>query len=132
MEENVLTTEEVLTQLEAFKTYQKQITAEREFHELYPDIDVGDLPDEITEQAESGIPLAAAYALYERKQFMARKKANKINLENAQRSSGNIEHDGSSDGTFTFEQIKNMSAEEVRRYYEQIMESLEKNLNKKH
>jgi len=108
------------------ETTEKELTDEKEFHELYPDVEIEDLPDEVLEQSQNGIPLAAAYALYERKQFMARKKANKVNQDNARKSPGNIAHDGSNDGTFTFDQIKKMSADEVRKHYEQIIDSLNK------
>ncbi|MCL2518987.1 MAG: hypothetical protein FWF15_10535 [Oscillospiraceae bacterium] len=126
MEENVLTTEELLNQLEAYKQSEKNLAEEKEFRELYPDVEIEDLPDEVSGHTDEGLPLAAAYALYERKQFMANKKADKVNLENAQKSPGNIKHDGTNDGTFTFEQIKKMSADEVRRNYDSIIASLEK------
>ena len=50
-----------------------------DFGRLFPDVAIRDVPDSVWQQRERGIPLNAAYALYERESRMAQAKANEIN-----------------------------------------------------
>ncbi len=99
-----------------------------EFCELYPDIDVDNLPEEVA--AQTTLPLAAAYALYERKRLRAAQLAAQANAENEQKSSGAIHHDGEGDGEYTIDQIRRMSAGQVHRNYQSILHSLKRTKQK--
>lgn len=97
-----------------------------EFTELFPDVKIADIPDEVFARAvNEDIPLVAAYTLYDRKVYMDNLKVEEFNKKNASNSPGKIKHDGASEGLFTLEQIKRMSPKEVDKYYDQIIKSLE-------
>lgn len=103
---------------------------DEEFIELYPDVTIEDIPEEVFERAETdGIPLVATYALYHRKLFMAQRKIEEFNKKNSEKSPGKIKHDGVSEKLYTLDQIKRMAPVDVAKNYDQIMKSLE-NLNK--
>jgi len=95
-----------------------------EFCALYPEVDLASLPEEVT--AQSALPLAAAYALYERRRAREAARAQAANLENAQKSSGSAHHDGESDGEYSLEQIRRMTPAQVRTRYQTILHSLKK------
>lgn len=96
-----------------------------EFAELYPDIPVTSLPDSIWKSFKSGIPLAAAYALYEKKEAVAREKALNVNAKNKQLSSGSL-YSKSNDEFFTPAEVRAMSASEVKANYAKIITSMSK------
>ncbi len=101
-----------------------RLAQEEEFSALYPDIALSALPDCVTQDAS--LPLAAAYALYERRCHQTAQKARAQNEVNLQKSAGAVRHDGASQGEFSLTQIKQMTGKEVRKYYSDVLRSLRK------
>ena len=94
-----------------------------EFSELYPDKNVNSLPDSVWESVRSGIPLAAAYALYEKKTALRAEAAKNTNEKNSLSSTGAVGKGGSV-GAFSPDEVRAMSREEVRKNYSKIIESM--------
>lgn len=95
----------------------------REFAALYPDVDMASLPDTIWEEVGRGIPLAAAYALSERRRQLATEEANRSNRENRLRSAGAVIHRETD--YFSPEEVRAMTQSEVRANYEVIKRSMQ-------
>lgn len=93
-----------------------------EFQTLYPDTPLSDLTDGVWEDVRRGIPIAAAFALAEKKRSYTQELAQKSNLENRQRSSGAL-HRTESD-YFSPGEVRAMSRDEVRQNYQKIMSSM--------
>ena len=110
----------------------KQWELDAEFAELFPDVTLEDIPEEVFVRAESeNLPLTASYALYERKIYVGKLKIEEFNKKNSVKSPGKIKHDGSAEITFTLDEIKRMSPADVAKHYDQIIKSLEnKNIKK--
>ena len=96
-----------------------------EFSELYPGVSLSSLPDSIWQSVKKGVPLAAVYALEVRKAELDTLRAQKINTLNRNMSSGALEGDSRSD-YFTPDQVRAMSAAEVRANYTKIVNSMSK------
>lgn len=93
-----------------------------EFHELYPNVSLSSLPDEVWEAMEKGIPLSAAYAYVDRCRQKREEIAKKSNLENSERSTGCIRNE--TKNYFSPAEVRSMTAEEVRKNYSLIMQSM--------
>ena len=103
---------------------QQRKRADREdFRSLYPEVSMDTLPKEVQ---DASIPLAAAYALYCRKQERQQQLAAEENQRTRQLTSGALHHDGGGDGEFTVEEIRRMSPAAVRQHYTDILRSLKK------
>lgn len=90
-----------------------------EFRELYPDVALDAIPEDVT---ASELPLAAAYALYERRRARLRERADAENERNAGRSAGSVS-DGDG-GHFTPDEVRRMSRDEIRRNYDKVISSM--------
>ena len=95
-----------------------------EFLELYPDADFKDLPDSVWKDVGRGVPLAAAFALFERKRFCTEQKAFAYNTLNSQRSAGGLEATPSD--YYSPNEVRAMTPSEVRANYDKIMRSMQK------
>ncbi len=95
-----------------------------ELYSLYPDADLRSLPDSVWEDVRRGIPLAAAYALAERRRFCTAQKAEASNLRNRRRSAGAL--DPTESDYFSPAEVRSMTAAEVKRNYTNIMRSMQK------
>ena len=114
------------SELEQTRTIHARMAAELgEFQALFPEINVSSLPESIWEQVKSGIPLAASYALYEKKCNLERAHAAKINSQNAKMTPGAAGKDTSAE-YFSPDEVRIMSQAEVRKYYQKIRESMKK------
>lgn len=110
--------------LEENRTLYEKLHAEcAEFSELYPDVPISALPDDIWKSFRAGIPVAAAYALYEKKEAVARAKAESINSKNKDLSSGSL-GTSKSEEFFSPAEVKAMSPAEVRANYTKIINSM--------
>ena len=95
------------------------------FKELFPGIDKENIPDSVKAEAdEKGLPLIAAYAIYERRRQLAVAAAEAHNRINAGRSSGSLGKSDNFGEALSIEQIRAMSPTEVRKHYKQIMKTL--------
>ena len=95
-----------------------------EFSTLYPSVALESLPDEVWESVGKKIPLAAAYALAERRRQVREETAAQINRQNKQRSAGSVS--GTENNYFSPTEVRAMSQAEVRRNYSKIVESMQK------
>ena len=121
---------EQIAKLEALKETEARILAEiGDFVVLFPDVPVEELPDEVWEGVRAGAPLAAAYALYEKKKYAEAKRIAAINAKNASRSPGAAGTDTASE-YFTPDEVRRMSRAEVHANYSKIKESMKKWMQK--
>ena len=115
-------------EIAALRTELRQKREEKELLSLFPELEGATLPDEVTAMAETGIPLAASYALFycqtQRKQQLAAEEQ----VKNHGRSSGSLGSGdgGAGEGGFTLAEISMMSPKEVRKHYREILRSLER------
>ncbi|MBQ8431388.1 MAG: hypothetical protein IJX28_00740 [Clostridia bacterium] len=95
-----------------------------EFGVLYPEVSFATLPDSVWEDVRHGIPLAAAYALAERRRSHTAQSALQSNQQNATRSAGALE--GTQADYFSPAEVRAMNQSEVRANYHKIMQSMQK------
>ena len=95
-----------------------------EFCELYPNVSIEACNDRVWCAVEAGVPLAAAYALEERRNAVRRQTAALSNAQNRDRSVGRI-RDNQQD-FFTPDEVRSMNAQDVRSNLSKIMLSMKK------
>ncbi|MBQ9784524.1 MAG: hypothetical protein IJW29_03385 [Clostridia bacterium] len=95
-----------------------------EFCSLYPDVSLASCSDAVWGAVENGTPLAAAYALEERRRILTAARAADANEQNQGRSTGRVR--GSTGEFFTPEEVRAMSQNEVRINLSKIMKSMKK------
>ena len=118
-----------LTQLRAEIAARDELLARiggecEEFRMLYPDTALSALPDSIWEDVRRGIPIAAAWALSERRRMLTAQKAEEYNRLNDARSSGALT--GTEPDYFSPTEVRAMTQSEVRANYQKIMRSMQK------
>ena len=94
-----------------------------EFRELYPDTDIESLPSEVIESVDAGIPLAAAYALYEKRLKKHNSDVAAHNKSTRADSFGSVGKAAESD-YFTPDEVRAMTQGEVRANYSKILKSM--------
>ncbi len=105
-----------------------QILSERvsrecvEFERYFPDVSLRHVPEEVWGQVHTGVPLSAAYALYEKKQEQQKAVIEQRSAKNAAFSSGTLDSAGQE--YFSPAQVRAMSRSEVRENYDRIFESM--------
>jgi hypothetical protein len=114
---------ELEEELERRDTLSARMTREcAEFEQYFPDVSLRKLPNSVWAQVRQGVPLAAAYALYERGLQNERAEAERQNERNAQRTAGLPSCAGAN--YFSPAQVRAMSRDEVREHYDRIFESM--------
>ena len=93
-----------------------------QFRALYPDVSEDAIPDAVWEEARGGLPLEAAYALYERREALRRTAAEAVNKKNAQGAWGRA--DTEADGFLSPDEVREMTPEEVRANLARITASM--------
>ena len=118
-----------LSDLKAYIEYQKTkenraLSDLDEFRRLYPDTDINTIDSTVWKKVENGLPLSAAYALFEREEMLKQSLADEVNLRNSISSAGSA---GSSPRLdyFSPEEVKTMSSDEVRQNYANIRRSMD-------
>ena len=94
-----------------------------EFRALYPDADTEALPEDVLKSVEAGLPLAAAYALYEKRMQKRSADIAAHNESTRQVSFGSVGKSPESD-YFTPDEVRAMSQGEVRANYSKILQSM--------
>lgn len=118
--------EQLKSELENSRAAYERLSSEcADFSELYPEVPVTALPDSVWNSFKSGVPLAAAYALYEKREKMAASKAANVNEKNKELSSGSL-NSSKSEEFFSPAEVRAMSAAEVRANYAKIITSMSK------
>lgn len=114
---------ELEEELERRDTLTARMTREcEEFEQYFPDVSLRKLPDSVWSQVHAGVPLAAAYALYERGLQNERARAECQSARNLQHTAGLPSSAGAS--YFSPAQVRAMSRDEVREHYDRIFESM--------
>ena len=93
-----------------------------EFEAYFPEISLRSLPESVWTQVHAGVPLAAAYALYERGLQNQKKKAEE-QAARAKNCSVGLPGAGE-EHYFSPAQVRAMSRREVRENYDRIFESM--------
>ncbi|MBO7249740.1 MAG: hypothetical protein J6V42_00510 [Clostridia bacterium] len=107
------------------KVRERYVAEFREFSEIFGKDTLDNVPESVWERVEAGVPLAAAYALYEKKNALLLEKAEAVNKKNAAMTTGEI-NNATVSGFFSPSEVKAMSAKEVRKNYDLIIESMKK------
>lgn len=95
-----------------------------EFRTLYPDVSLKALPDSVWNDVGRGIPIAAAYALAEKRRMYTEAEAEKRNKENKLRSAGSLA--ATENEYFSPAEVRAMTSHEVHENYQKIMRSMQK------
>lgn len=95
-----------------------------EFQELYPEVSLSAVPDEVWDSVKHGVPLSAAFALSERRRSRLEACAQQSNRSNLASSAGELREHTS--GYFSFDEVKHMSRAEIRQNYDRILLSMQK------
>ena len=121
LREQVTSLRETLASQKA--AYQRAGAEYAEFFTLFPAVSLSALPDDVWQSVQKGVPLAAAYALEERRAAVQAEKAQKVNQINREKSSGALNPTGNSDN-FSLAEVRGMTPDEVRANFDKIMESV--------
>ena len=117
------------SELEAYKNAaaeQEAIAKQiNEFSELFPDVSVRSIPDEVWDSVKQGNSLAAAYSVYERRIAEAARRIELINQKNAEKAAG-VAGKNLTQEFFSADDVRKMSPSEVRANYAKIRRSMEK------
>jgi len=114
------------SQLDEERAIYSRINAEcAEFAELYPGVPISSLSDSIWDSVKKGVPIAAAYALAERRASVADMKANAVNSANRLLSSGSIDPHASEE-YYSPDEVRSMTPAQVRANYSKIISSMSK------
>jgi hypothetical protein len=101
----------------------RRIRELEDFNRLFPNIPITDLPESVTALTDQGVPLAAAYALYEKELATTRARADEINRKNAFLSAGKAGTQTANE-FFTPDEVRSMSPRQVHENYSKIRESM--------
>lgn len=96
-----------------------------EFSELFPDVSPDKIDDLVWESVKNGVPLAAAYALYDKKRSAEKRSAEAVNEKNSASAAGSVKGAGG-DEYFSPAEVRAMSRGEVRANFDKIMSSMKK------
>ena len=95
-----------------------------EFQTLYPNTSLDALDESVMADVRRGIPVAAAYALSERRRIRAEEQAALSNAENSRRTAGAIH--ATDEDYYSPDEVRKMSRSEVRENYPKILASMKK------
>ena len=101
----------------------RKIKEYAEFRELFPRVDPAELDPQVLESVENGVPLCAAYALYEKR--MAAKNAAAMAHNKATKRDGFGSVGRGSEGDFySPDEVRAMTQSEVKQNYQKILRSM--------
>ena len=90
----------------------------------YPETPLSSLPDAVWADVQAGVPMAAAFALAERRRLRLEEKAAKSNAENKKTAPEGLF--GGEKCYFSPSEVRAMSPAQVRANYEKIIYSMQK------
>ena len=96
-----------------------------EFKRLFPGVSVKDLPETVRESVNSGVPLAAAYALFEKRRAAELADAENVNLRNSELSVGSVKKAASNEIYYSPREVREMSPDEVHENFSAILKSMD-------
>lgn len=95
----------------------------KRFRESFPDVDSDSIPESVWADVQAGIPLAYAYALYSVTLDGINKIASRVNRRNGDLEARAVSN-GSTEPSFTKEQVEKMSGKEVKSNYKSILKAM--------
>lgn len=95
------------------------------FCERFPEVRAEQIPDSVWEEVTSGMDLPHAYAYYLVTQEKDSGRAEEVNRGNSARSAAAL-GDGSTEPSFTREEVERMSRKDVAKNYKNILRSMSK------
>lgn len=101
---------------------QEEIAA---FRERFPEVRAEDIPESVWEEVAGGMDLNHAYAFFLIAQKADGGTADEVNRDNSARSAAALS-EGSTEPSFTREQVEGMSAKDVAKNYRNILRSMGK------
>lgn len=131
--------QEVVAELEQAKTLRKesrdakkkeQASLKRKediaaFRKQFPQVKAQEIPDSVWEEVAGGMDLLHAYAYYLLTKESSGGHAEQVNLDNSERSAA-ATGDGSTEPSFTREEVEKMSRGDVKKNYKSILRSMSK------
>lgn len=96
-----------------------------EFSALFPDVTLDSVSESVWENVKRGVPLAAAYALYDRKNHLAEREAALANERNRAASAGSV-GGAPTEEFYSPAEVRAMSREEVSANFDKITASMKK------
>lgn len=131
--------EDVIAELEQAKLLRKenretkkkeQAAAKRKedidaFRKQFPEVKAQEIPESVWEEVAGGMDLLHAYAYYMLTKESDGGHAQQVNLDNSQRSAA-ATGDGSTEPSFTREEVEKMSRGDVKKNYKNILRSMSK------
>lgn len=114
--------EELVAKRNAFERMTREIN---DFSELFPSTPLSTLPDSVWESVSAGVPLAAAFALYEKRSAAILADAERANAQNKATSTGSVGR-STTESFFSPSDVRAMSREEIRKNYSTILDSMKK------
>lgn len=100
----------------------KEISA---FRAQFPDLPAAEIPEEVWEEVASGMDLLHAYAFYLMTNGKKGTRAEDVNKGNLARSAPAL-GEGSTEPSFTREEVERMSQKDVKKNYKNILRSMGK------
>ena len=102
---------------------ERSAAQKKELLELFPEADPESLPDSVAEQYKNGVPLAAAYALYEHIKRIEQKRAEELSKKNAKLFHGELGNN-TKNSYYTAEEVRAMSRDQVKLNFSSIIDSM--------
>ena len=94
-----------------------------EFRELFPHADPSELSSEVLAMVDTGVPLCAAYALYEKRLSVQNAAATAHNKATKRGGFGSVGR-GSEEEFYTPDEVRAMTQSEVKQNYQKILRSM--------
>ena len=94
-----------------------------EFKELFPHVELSELSPEVLAMVGGGVPLCAAYALYEKRLSVKNEAVAAHNNATRQGGFGSVGQ-GTEEEFYTPDEVRAMTQSEVKRNYQKILRSM--------
>ena len=92
--------------------------------EMFPDIKLDSVPEELWEMVSQGESLLGAYCILLCKENLEKEKAQEKDRENSAKTPPAVKSGGEKPEFFTREAVSKMTREQVRKHYDKIVESM--------
>lgn len=123
--EKKLSAEEELEALRRENEMRDKVTRDIDrLWEMFPDIKLDSVPEELWEMVSQGESLLGAYCILLCRDGLEKEKAQKKDRENSAKTPPAVKSGSESPEFFTREAVSKMSRAEVRKHYDKIVESM--------
>ncbi|MBQ9921446.1 MAG: hypothetical protein IJO52_04605 [Clostridia bacterium] len=124
-DENKLTAEQELENLRRENEMKDKVTKDIDrLWEMFPDISLDSVPEELWDMVSQGESLLGAYCILLCKDKLEREKAQQKDRENSAKTPPAVKSGSERPEFFTREAVSKMSREQVRKHYDKIVESM--------